>query len=87
MSDVNDAGSAAYAEIKSEKLRTLTNSEGYKTVEDMLTTQGLEGTVPAICMEIDCDYTTNMEPDQTMGWCPQCKKWTMVSMLKLADIL
>jgi len=39
----------------------------------------------SICTE--CGYTTTMEPDQDAGWCPECKKNTVVSCLILADII
>jgi hypothetical protein len=69
------------------KLETLSQKSGYGSIEDMLVTAGLEPTVPAICMNETCDHTEDMEPDQTVGWCPECSMNTVCSCLKLAGLI
>ena len=48
---------------------------------------GLDSMVPSICMNPDCDYTCEMEPDQSTGWCPDCKTNTVKSGLVLLGLI
>lgn len=41
----------------------------------------------AICMNHNCNYICEMEPDQDRGWCESCKTNTMVSALVLAGMI
>jgi hypothetical protein len=41
---------------------------------------------PAICMTEGCDCTTEMEPDQTEGYCEACGGNTVVSAFVLAGM-
>jgi acyl-CoA synthetase (AMP-forming)/AMP-acid ligase II len=41
----------------------------------------------AICMTEGCDYTAEMEPDQTQGYCEACGGNTLVSALILAGFI
>jgi hypothetical protein len=34
-----------------------------------------------------CDYTAEMEPDQTQGWCEACGTNTVASALVLAGLI
>ncbi len=73
--------------LKQEKLAKLIEIEG---CEDELTF--MEGWItasvcPAICMNPDCSYTEEMEPDQDRGWCPECKTNTLMSELILGGII
>lgn len=65
-------------------LQTLADWEG-STVMEMLKLAAFDSVVPAIC--IDCDCVTDMEPDQTEGYCPECERNTVVSCLVLAGII
>jgi len=69
------------------KLETLAESEGYSSVDEMLESRGLDSTVPAICMNAGCDYTTDMEPDQSEGYCGSCNTNTVKSCLVLAGVI
>lgn len=73
--------------FESEKMRQLTESEGYDDVYDMLEAATFDSVVPAICMNEGCDYTTGMEPDQDRGWCEVCETNTVKSCLILAGII
>jgi len=68
-------------------LNLLASTEGYLSVEEMLEARGLDATVPSICMNEGCAYTTDMEPDQKEGYCPSCGKNTVISCLVLAGII
>ena len=70
-----------------KKIDKLAKSEGYDNPEDMVTDKGLDGVVPAICMNPDCDHTETMEPDQSKGWCPDCQSNTMKSCLVLMGLI
>ncbi len=49
-----------------------------------------DSVAPAICCNPnnpECDYTAEMEPDQTQGWCEVCERGTLVSGLVLGGII
>ena len=69
------------------KLGQLAESEGFESVDAMLLERGLDSMVPAICIDPNCDYTTGMEPDQSRGWCENCRKRTVASALVLAGMI
>ena len=70
-----------------DKLEDLAQAEGYFSGYDMITEVGLDCSVPGICMTEGCDYTTQVEPDQTEGYCEQCKTTTVRSCCVLAGII
>ena len=55
------------------------------SVEDMLRESLMDGVSPAICTK--CGYTTEMEPDQSQGWCEECESNSVVSALVLAGCI
>lgn len=73
------------------KLQTLMEIEGYDDEMDFLEGEcmgdGWRSGVPSICMNEDCDYSTDMEPDQDRGWCEECQTNTVKSALILAGII
>jgi hypothetical protein len=38
-------------------------------------------------MNEDCDFTCEMEPDQTEGWCDECRTNTMVAAPILSGLI
>ena len=38
---------------------------------------------PGICMNDDCDYTIDVEPDCCTGWCESCESTTVKSAVEL----
>jgi hypothetical protein len=42
---------------------------------------------PAICMNDDCNFTCEMEPDQDAGYCEECRTNSIHSALILADLI
>ena len=75
------------AKLREAKLAKLIESEGYGTLEEMAEAIVSDSVSPAICVEPDCDYTTEMEPDQDAGYCEACGKNTVQSALVLAQII
>lgn len=73
--------------VRLKKLRTLAEIEGYDAVEDMLDAAVCDAVSPAICVNDDCDYTVEMEPDQDRGWCDECGKNSVASALVLAKLI
>ena len=45
------------------------------------------GVCNAICVNDDCEYTAEMEPDQSAGWCAECNTNTMKSVMVLGGII
>lgn len=77
------------ATLKVEKAAKLMEIEGF---EDELEfgqhcMDGAPGSPNAICMNQGCDYTTEMENDQDRGWCDECGTNSMVSFLRLKDLI
>lgn len=69
-----------------DKLATLAEECG-SAVEELLEECALDSVVPGICMNPDCAYTTECEPDQREGWCDECDTPTVRSMLVLHGVL
>lgn len=69
------------------KLRDLQEAEGYYTQEDMLEAAIMDGLASAICMNQNCDFVTEMEPDQDAGWCEECEENTVKSCLVIAGMI
>jgi hypothetical protein len=72
---------------KAQKLMTLCNAEGFDSLDDLLEVAAIDSVCPAICITEGCDHTTEMEPDQTEGYCEACGGDTVVSVLVLAGLI
>jgi hypothetical protein len=72
---------------KAQKLMKLCEAEGYANPLDLAQAVIRDSVSPAICMTEGCDYTAEMEPDQTEGYCEACGGNTMVSALILAGVI
>ncbi len=72
---------------KSAKLKKLCELEGFRSVDQLLKHAVGDSVCPAICMGDDCDYSTEMEPDQDRGYCEACGGNTIVSALILAGLI
>ena len=72
---------------KAKKLMKLCEVEGYKTPFDLLQAVACDSVCPAICMTEGCNYTAEMEPDQTEGYCEACGGNTLTSALVLAGFI
>ncbi len=74
-------------ELRAIKLKKLMESEGFEQLEELLSAVVGDSVSPAICCNEDCNYTCEMEPDQTRGWCDECHTNSMQSALILAGII
>ena len=72
---------------KARKLLRLCEIEGYDNVHDLVAAVAADAVCPAICMTEVCDYTAEMEPDQSEGYCEACGGNTVVSALVLAGLI
>jgi hypothetical protein len=68
-------------------LARLLTAEGYDTFEKLAEAVVGDSVSPAICTDADCDYTTEMEPNQEADFCENCGKNTVVSALVLAGLI
>ena len=68
------------------KLQDLADIEGLE-VDEMLEQGVFDSLAYGICMNPDCDFTTQYEPDQDKGWCDLCETNTVKSCLILAGIM
>lgn len=69
------------------KLEQLAQIEGYTDTLDLLQDASIDSVNPGICTNPDCDYTTEVEPDQAHGYCENCCTYTVASPLVLEDII
>jgi hypothetical protein len=73
--------------LSNEKLKKLLEVGGF--ADDLAFMQAAlsDAVCLAICMNSDCSYTEDLEPDQTRGWCPECQTNSMKSGLILAGVI
>lgn len=69
------------------KLERLLQIEGYDSVEQLAEAVVSDSVSPGICTNDGCDYTVEVEPDQTQGWCEACGTGTVKSALVLAGLI
>lgn len=67
------------------KLAQLSEIEGMDEM-DLIEAGVIDSVCYGICMNEDCDYTTEVEPDQHAGWCENCNTNTVKSACVLAGI-
>ena len=72
---------------KAAKLMKLCDAEGFQCLDDLLAAAATDSVCPAICMTEGCDYTAEMEPDQSEGYCEACGGNTVTSALVLAGFI
>lgn len=71
-----------------EALTALCEIEGYEDWIDLANdSEAGIGMPNAICMNDGCEYTAEMEPDQSAGWCDECNTTTMKSVMVLGGVI
>jgi hypothetical protein len=70
--------------LHTAKLAKLIEIEGYDSIEELMEAVFSDSVSPAICMNEGCDFSCEMEPDQTEGWCDECRTNTMKAAPVLA---
>jgi len=70
---------------KASLLKDAARQYGFGSIQEMFECTLLDSVAPAICTK--CGYTTDMEPDQTRGWCEECEANTVVSVLVLGGLI
>lgn len=73
--------------LRKEKLKKIIAIGGFADELALISESLLGAVCPAICMNPECSYTEDLEPDQQEGWCPECRTNTMKSGLILAEII
>ncbi len=71
----------------SELLEQLAQDWGYETVDDLIGAYVHDSVVPGMCVRDGCGYSTDVEPDQTRGYCEICEANTVQSCLVLYGII
>jgi hypothetical protein len=73
--------------LRKAKLSKLIEIEGYDDIEQLAKVVLSDAVSPAICMNEDCNFTCEMEPDQDAGYCQECHTNTMTAALVLAELI
>lgn len=55
----------------------------YEAAEELIT----DSVCPGICMNSDCDYSTEVEPDCSTGYCEECGTQSVQSLFILMGIM
>ena len=71
----------------SSKLQELAEIEGFEDSNELIEEYGFGAVVPGICVNSRCEYSTNVEPDCSGGYCEICGTQTVESALVLAGIM
>jgi len=69
------------------KLAKLIEIEGYDSIEELAQAILSDSVSPAICMNEECDFTCEMEPDQDAGYCEECHTNSMQAALIPAGLI
>lgn len=56
----------------SSKLQKLAEIEGFDSTFELLEASIADSVCPGICINPGCEYTTEVEPDCTSGYCEEC---------------
>lgn len=70
-----------------DKAQVLAESFGYSDSFECMESAMFDSISPAICMNPDCDYTTELEPDSTRGFCECCNTNTVRSIFVLCGVI
>jgi hypothetical protein len=73
--------------LRETKLRKLLEIEGYDSIEALIEAVFSDSVSPAICMNEDCNFTCEMEPDQDAGYWEECHTNTMTAAPVLAGLI
>lgn len=73
--------------MKQSKNEQLAEDYGFSDVMDMLEMASIDSMVPGICVNDDCNYSTDVEPDQREGYCENCGTQTVQSCLIIEEII
>ena len=73
--------------LRKTKLAKLIEIEGYESIEELAEAVFSDSVCPAICINEDCTFTSEMEPDQDAGYCEECRTNTVVAALVLAALI
>jgi hypothetical protein len=73
--------------LRKAKLAKLIEIEGYDSSDELFEAVFSDVVSPAICMNEDCDFTCEMEPDQDAGSCEECHTNTMKAAPVLAGLI
>ncbi|HEX4497251.1 MAG TPA: hypothetical protein VIE43_16380 [Thermoanaerobaculia bacterium] len=77
---------SAEANQEASKLDALARELGMSVME-FIDIYALDDVSPGICMNPECDYTTDVEPDQREGWCEECDTTSVKSGVVLAGLI
>lgn len=61
--------------------------EGFEDELEFLQEISFDSICPGICRNPNCDYSTEVEPDQHGGWCEECNTQTVQSALVLKGMI
>lgn len=74
-------------ELRRAKLSKLIEREGFENLEQILQASVFDNVSPGICVNPECNYTVEVEPEQNRGWCEARSTQTVHSALILAGLI
>ena len=70
-----------------DKIQEVCDQYGFDDVMEMMEEYITDSVCPAICMNPDCDYTTDYEPDCQSGHCEVCGTPSCSSVMILMGVI
>lgn len=65
------------------KIKTVMSAYGYTNLDELMADFMMAGTVPGICQSETCDNIEEYEPDQRNGYCNECGKKSVKSIIEI----
>ena len=69
------------------KAELLADIEGYSSPHALMEVYITDSVCPGICTNENCDYTTEVEPDSSTGWCEECETQSVTSIMVLEGVI
>ena len=65
------------------KIQTVMDTYGYTNLDELMADFMMAGAVPGICQDPNCDNIEEYEPDQRNGYCNECGKKSVKSIIEI----
>lgn len=73
-------------EFKRKKINKLCQEWGYISYINMMKDYQPENMSPGICMNENCNFTDDVEHDQSNGFCEVCEEKTVASIFAIIGV-
>jgi len=82
---IDEANSYGIFEDEARMLVEICEWEGFESIDSLISHFSISSVMPGACTKCSA-ITTSVEPDQRAGWCHNCEKESVQSVLVLAGL-